>query len=210
MSDSQIRLRAASAYVLPDAFTMADVAERSRAAYLAVMKSALSPFRNADLAEWLKGPYRLATTPAGAMLGRSPTPFAEARGSVDIHVDVLTLQAREEALEVLRRIKSHKERDTSFTFEALNRGFIVPCRDGAGTRGHVPVDAPDMKLYERVLSLIAVDYIARPNELEDRMSLCPMCEVPFFDGRHACPRALGVYSSTGSGTHPASRVRRAG
>ena len=211
MTESQIRLRAASPYVLSDAFTMSDVAERSREAYLTLMKSAVMPFRDADLAEWLKGPYRRATTPAAAMLSRAPTPFAVSRGSLDVHVDVLTLQAREEALEVLRHLKgdgvaNESRPDTSITFEALNRGFIVECRDGAGTRGHVPVDAPGMKLYERVLSLIAVDYIARPHDFEERLTLCARCEMPYFEGRHACPRA----HTTGHRRVAMVAVRRAG
>ncbi len=215
MHDSQIRLKAVIPYVLPvgpslggnqserpsgatheedePPLTLSDVADLSRVAYLAIMKSAVTPFRDADLAEWSKGPYRRAVSPAGAMLGRTPTPFSIARGSVDLSVDVLTLQAREEALVALRHLKSLKEQDTSFTFEARNRGFIVECRDTAGTRGLVPVDAADMKLYERVLSLIAVDYIAHPQDFEERLAICRRCEMPFFDGIHACARGLSIH-----------------
>ena len=157
------------------------------------MKSAVTPFRNADLAEWFKGPYRRAVSPAVTMLGRAPTPFAIARGSIDVHVDVLTLQAREEALVALRHVKSLKEQDTSFTFEARSRGFIVECRDTDGTRGLCPVDAPGMKLYERVLSLIAVDYVARPQDYEERLAICSRCEMPFFDGSHACARSHSIH-----------------
>jgi len=221
MHDSQIRLKAVPAYTPsslspasrdarndlrnelaePASFTqqsgaeytLADVADRSRAAYIALMKSAVTPFKNADLAEWFKGPYRRAVAPAALMLGRMPTPFSIARGSVDVHVDVLTLQAREEALVALRRLRSLKEQDTSFTFDARNQGHIVEWRDAAGTRGLVPVDAPDMKLYERVLALIAVDYCARPQDFEDRLAICRRCEMPFFDGIHACQRGLSIH-----------------
>jgi hypothetical protein len=171
---------------------MTDVAERSRAALMTLMQSAASPWRNADLAEWFKGSYRRATQPGTLMLERAPTPFAIARGSVDVHVDVLMLQAREETLEVLRRLKSQKHRDTSFTFEALNRGWIVGCRDSCGVRGHAAVDAPDMKLYERMLSLVAADYIARPVDYEERMAICPLCEMPYFGDRHSCARVDSI------------------
>jgi hypothetical protein len=188
MHDSQVRLIAHRGFVLPGSFAMSDVAERARVAIMELMQSASTPFCNADLAEWLKGSYRRATQPGSVMLKRLPTPFAIARGSVDVHVDVLTLQAREETLEVLRRVSSVRHRDTSFTFEALNRGWIVPCRDVSGVRGHVAVDAPDMKLYERALSLVAVDYIARPVDYEENMALCPLCEMPYFDDKHGCRR----------------------
>lgn len=175
------------------ALTIADVADRSRAAYLALMKSAVTPFKNADLAEWFKGPYRRAVAPAATMLGRTPTPFSIARGSVDVHVDVLTLQAREEALVVLRHLRSLKDQDTSFTFEARQKGHIVEWRDESGARGLVPVDSADMKLYERVLALIAVDYVARPQDFEERLAICRRCEMPFFDGIHACQRGLSIH-----------------
>ncbi len=196
MHESQIRLKAVSSYVLSppgEHLTISDIADQSRAAYLALMKSAVSPFRNADLAEWFKGPYRRCVSPAGIMLGRTPTPFAIARGSVDVHVDVLTLQAREEALVALRHLKNLREQDTSFTFDARNRGFITECRDDEGTRGLCPVDAPEMKLYERMLSLIAVDYVARPQDYEERLAICRRCEMPFFDGIHACARGLSIH-----------------
>lgn len=193
MHDSQIRIIAASPYLLPDAITISNIADRSRTAYLALMKSAVTPFKNADLAEWFKGPYRRATMPAGALFGRTPTQFAVARGSIDVHVDVLTLQAREESLEALRHLRNVKDQDTSFTFQALQRGFIRECRDADGTRGLVPVDLPQMKLYERALSLIAVDYVANPQDFEERLALCRRCEMPFFDGIHACARGLSIH-----------------
>jgi hypothetical protein len=188
MHDSQVRLIAHSPYVLSDAFTMHDVAERSRVAVMALMKSASRPFTDADLAEWLKGPYRRATTPAGMMTKRTPTLFAIARGISDASVDVLTLQAREEVLEVVRRLTNEGNRDTSFTFEALNQGSIISCRDASGVRGHAPVDLPDLKLWERVLSLVAADYIARPVDYEEHLAVCVRCEMPYFGAVHACER----------------------
>jgi hypothetical protein len=188
MHDSQVRLIAHSPYVLSNAFTMHDVAERSRSAFMAIMKSGVNRFSDADLAEWLKGPYRRATAPAGLMMDVPSTHFAIARETSDASVDVLTLQAREEVLEALRRLTDAKNRDTSFTFDALNHGWIVACRDASGVRGHAPVDLPDLKLWERVLSLVAADYIARPIDYEDRLAICDRCEVPYFDGVHACER----------------------
>jgi hypothetical protein len=198
MHDSQVRLIAHTPYVLSNAFTMHDIAERSRTAFMSIMKSAAHRFTDADLAEWLKGSYRRATTPASMMMNLPPTHFAIARETSDASVDVLTLQAREEVLEVLRRLTDEKNRDTSFTFDALNSGMIIACRDASGVRGHAPVDAPDLKLWERVLSLVAADYIARPVDYEERLAICDRCEMPYFDGVHACER------------HDSIAVRRAG
>lgn len=54
--------------------------------------------------------------------------------------------------------------DVAFTYAAMHDGRIERCCDATGRPGWLPIDRPNMRLTERVLSLVAVDYLAHPAE----------------------------------------------
>lgn len=142
---------------LPDGMSVLDVAEGCRLAALAFVLD--TPLTARGLAAWLSGPYRALV---GAASDHAPVRSDQVVESA--------LYARAYVAGVMRGM-SHVPSDVSFSYAAMHDGWIERCRDATGRPGWLPVDRPRMRLTERVLSLVAVDYLVRPEEwLDGRIS----------------------------------------
>jgi hypothetical protein len=64
-------------------------------------------------------------------------------------------------------------KDSSFALAAIRRGFVVQVCDEEGQTGWVPVDVPGMWPVERLLTLAAADFLARPADY-DRACAAPL------------------------------------
>lgn len=131
----------------------------------------------AELAMWLIGPY--------SQLARYGSDFSRRRsGEISTRVPLLReidarmvdrviRTAREEVLATLAQL-SAPEAGASFAFTMISAGFAVRCEDIRGKAGWVPTtDA--RRLADRVLSLLAVDYLVRPTDYEENLHVCAHC-----------------------------------
>jgi hypothetical protein len=177
---------------LPARARVAPFTDGCRAAALDfVNRVAWRPNKEA-IAAWLRGPYRAHV-------------FAPARASgVRLQAAPVVAGALERLLVVARgeailAMEQARDDGPSFGFGALASGLVYRCQDSTGAQGWIPVAYPRMRLADRVASLVAADYLLRPDDYEGLLFRCPACDAWSFD---AGARARGT-----CGAHATSDVR---
>lgn len=149
-----------------------------REAALTFMAGVAGGWDKLDLALWLTGPYARATRHAK-------------RGERDIVVDgdaeelsendVKELVARVRGQLLASLEKAALEYGTlDFAEEARERGLVRQMVDDEGRDVWIPVDAPRMRLRDRVRSLFAADYLDTPYAYAE-LFVCHRCEAVVFD-----------------------------
>lgn len=171
------------------------IANACRSTALAFLNEA-PHWGKAQLAMWLMGPY--------GQLTQFVSPFSRRRrGSGELvrsaplmreidarMVDRVIRNAHDEVMRTLKR-SCDPDGGASFAFTVLAAGFVARCEDKGRVAGWVPTtDA--RRLADRVLSLLAADYLTRPTEYETDLAICTKCKMVEFDAlsrtRGACPR----------------------
>jgi signal transduction histidine kinase len=152
-------VRRNSSVALPRLVVVQAAAEASRCAvrtFLEMDSNELS------LSGWLAGPYREATsfgprrTPSQRpddSLGARPTP------GTDIPALVTTAKSS-----VLSALVAAQRGIDEFLQHLPPIVHVEPAHDAYGNNGFVPVDEANMRLVDRVLALLVVDYLTRPND----------------------------------------------
>jgi hypothetical protein len=138
----------------------------------------------AVLAEWLRGPYREHVV----VLARSHTRRLTAASVMPGTLEKLLSQTRLDVGLGLLRARDPED-GVSFGYSALAAGHVYRCQDAEGAQGWVPVAHPRMRLADRVLSLVAADYLLRPEDYERALYTCVNCGLLEFDAKRA---AIGV------------------
>jgi len=179
----------ANAVLLPEGVAVTDVAARCRGAVLMLLESEHAPWGKAELAQWLTSAYRWPTSFAKSREIGIPPSSRRMPIPVD-RLDDLLAETRNEVHSAFARVA--ETTDISFSYAAIHGGFIERCQDETGTKGWVPVDRQGMRLSERAISLIAVDYLVRPADYLGLISVCKECQRVSFDAlcrvRQACHR----------------------
>jgi hypothetical protein len=161
---------------LPAGARFATFAEGCRAAVLDfVNRVSLRPDK-AMLAEWLRGPYRAHV----AAIAPTRTRRIETSPLVPGALEKLLVRVRGEVVEALRLSRDPSE-GVAFGYSALAAGLVYRARDAAGADGWVPVAQPRMRLVDRVLSLVAADYLLRSDDYENALFECARCDSVAFD-----------------------------
>ncbi len=176
------------------------IAEACRETALAFINDSGS-WGKAELAMWLRGPYAQLTqysSPSSNRPGGNyPRPVRLLRDIDVCRIERAIRIAHTEVVETLQRT-GDPEGAASFAFAMLSSGFVAPCEDKCRIAGWVPtVDA--RRLADRVLSLLAVDYLARPADYETEFSVCTRCKAVDFD---ADIRMRGICARHDSGYVP--------
>ena len=164
----------------------------------------------AELATWLMGPYsqltqylstRATRQGTGGEVQQRPVPMLR---EIDARmVDRVIKNARTEVLESLRSTYD-AEGGAAFAFTMLSNGFVARCEDKAHVAGWVPTtDA--RRLADRVMSLLAADYLTRATDYETELSICSHCSYVEFD---AVARMRGICHRHGSGLFIPKTIRR--
>lgn len=147
------------------------------------------PWGKPELAQWLTNAYRWPTSFAKPReIGIPP---ASRRMPIQVDkLEELLAETRSEVHAAFERVAAST--DISFSYAAIHGGSIERCQDAEGAKGWVPVDGRGMRLSERALSLIAVDYLVRPADYLGLISVCKECGRVSFDAlcraRKACHR----------------------
>ena len=156
-----------------------DVADEARRAALGFLHGTASGWGRKELALWLATSYgkAVAGSPNGA--GRQRKTLLSADGQEDIAVERTLLRAREELVELLTSFGT-SEGSAAFAHDLIETGFVVRVFDTSGSFGYVPLDAPEMRLIDRVASLFAADYLTRPSDYR-ALTICEDCGQCSFD-----------------------------
>ena len=98
---------------------------------------------------------------------------------------VLTPSRRDEragwpVLDVIDRFVIGDARSESFVWHLRSLGCVTRVTDVNGSKGLVPNELASQHLTDRVLSLVAVDYVANPLDYEDRVAICRTCSAITF------------------------------
>jgi hypothetical protein len=175
---------------LPEHTSTFALAEACRSAALMFLNEA-PHWGKAELAMWLMGPYtqltRYVPAESRAKSGEFTRPVPLLR-DIDVRmVERIISGARQEVLATLARI-SDMEGGASFSFSMISGGFVARCEDRRQFMGWVPTTTAS-RLADRVLSLIAADYLTRPEDYELELSVCSHCGTVDID---ASARARGI------------------
>jgi hypothetical protein len=182
---------------LPEATDSIAVASACREAALAFLNES-ERWGKAELAMWLMGPYAQLTQYVSPLSRRRSGEFAKAAPllrEIDARmVDRVIRNAREEVIHTLKGTLD-AEGGPSFAFSMLSAGFVAKCEDRSRVSGWVPT-ADARRLADRVLSLLAVDYLTRPADYEGSLSVCTQCGIVELD---SISRTRGICHRHGSG-----------
>jgi len=187
----------ALARALPQGVHVEDVADKCRYGALAFLNGVTTAWGKAELAAWLSGPYRDVTRFAREALDLAAVRNESIRKKISAYaIERVMREAHEDVLVMLRTLTA-PDGGVGFAFSALGGALVSRCRDDFGESGWIPVSPMRMRLADRVLSLVAVDYLARPEDYESDLAICATCKVVAFD-RTARSRGLcRVHSGSG-------------
>lgn len=182
--------------MLPTGTSAADIATQCREAAMEFINESKG-WAKAELSMWLTGAYAAITRHAVKEEEGTVWPVPLLR-DIDVRlIDRIMGSARTEILTTLSNIA--KDGSASFVLRALIAGTVVRCEDGSGEPAWAPTTAAT-RLADRVLSLFAVDYLARPIDYETNLFVCSTCEVVSFKATQSCeacqPAALCGQSLT--------------
>jgi len=188
---------ATAARPLPSGVRVNDVADSCRYGALAFLNGVLAAWGKRELAAWLSGPYRDVTRFAREGLDLSARREASGRRKISPYaIERVMKESHEEILATLRSL-ALPDGGVSFAFAALGGALVTRCVDDEGEIGWVPVSPMRMRLADRVLSLVAVDYLARPEDYEEALAICSTCHVVAFDGAARGRSLCRVHSGSG-------------
>ena len=165
-----------------------DFVTACRRTYMQALLGAHIGWGKLDLAQWLEGPYRSLAeqVPPDSQPLSSSTTFSE-KARVSITGDKLTRMLdmmRVDVLLVLHELATPHGL-SAFASLAFDMGLVK--RDEQGFI--VPRMHARMSLVDRVLSLVAVDALSKPQDFESSFFVCERCHLPVFD---ALARPNGV------------------
>lgn len=167
---------------LPDQTGSMAIANACRATALAFLNESLH-WGKAELAMWLMGPYGQLTQyvlPLARRQSGERVRSVPLMREIDARmVERVVKTAHEEVMTTLAQM-SDAEGSASFAFTMLSAGFVARCEDRGQVAGWVPT-SDARRLADRVLSLLAADYLTRPHDYEDDLSVCHICNVVEFD-----------------------------
>jgi hypothetical protein len=165
---------------LPAGSRVSSFADGCRAAALDFVNRVVLGDDKGELAAWLRGPYRSHAV----TLARSRT---KRLGAANVLPGVLANLLAKTRLEVsLGLLRARDPADgVGFGYSALAAGHVYRCQDAEGIAGWVPVAQPRMRLADRVLSLVAADYLLRSEDYETALYTCSACGLTEFDASRA-------------------------
>ncbi len=184
------------------------IADACRSAAIAFVDGVGSGWEKEELARWLLGPYhqlsmlRMSHEAMRSEVVSGVFPRSNSGGTVE-NDDVVRVMwdARDEVLRIIDAFERGDANAESFVWKLQSRNVFARIEDSSGARGLVPNEGVPQRLAERVLSLIAADYIVRPFDYEDRVAVCRSCGIMTFGPTARVDQDCGLHRS-GSGIRP--------
>jgi hypothetical protein len=150
--------------------SVAHVADACRDAFLELLSPWGATWGSAELSRWLAGPYRAATQARGLGRGKDARSWLASVHESDVldHVQSARIAAK-------TALESAIRNDGRFAVVMLSEAMVVP-----SGKGYTPVDVEDAPLAKRAVSLVAADFLTRPDAYQAAL-VCPKCERVAFD-----------------------------
>ncbi|MEO8876105.1 MAG: hypothetical protein ABI461_11000, partial [Polyangiaceae bacterium] len=166
-----------------------DLADLCRSAALGFLANARD-WDKRKLAEWLENSYRPLVVGVANRARRRLTPAYGAPPAPTVQIDALAQMLQNAHTDVLRQLRELAAAPSSLDAgRAFISGSIVTrCMDDIGESGWAPVSHRASLLADRVMSLFAADFLARPWDYEYDLAICGECETVSF-GEVSCCRA---------------------
>ena len=154
-----LAVRAPIATQLPTDMSVPSVAAACRNAFLSFVRQS-GNWGKRELAEWLTSHYAKATC-----LEEEPAP-SERKPRQSVQPEALQWLMRKARIEVIQGAEQLLEHgaDAPFLSRLSAHGYVVPVRDTAGAEGFAPAKASTMTFADRVLSLLAADFLTSPRQ----------------------------------------------
>ena len=144
------------------------------------------------LAEWLQGSYRPLVIGAGYQ--RKLTPAYGSAAPPPVASTTITSILENAHAEVLRQLRdlasSRSSLDAGRAF--ISRNVVTRCMDEMGAAGWMPVSHRVSLLADRVMSLFAADFLARPWDYEYDLTICECCDNVSFSEVQCCRAHSGA------------------
>lgn len=157
------------------------VAEECRQAYQSFLFGVASGWGEDELARFLATTYgQVAVDAAAESDALSRRPFGADTLVDPAEAPDLLQVTRRDVLETLEFIGT-LEGGKALAFRAVTSGWVARAADADGALGWVPVAKPTMRLKARILSLVAADYMMRPDDYATLLTICNRCERAVFD-----------------------------
>ena len=183
--------------ILPEPTGATTVAEACRSAALDFLNES-KRWGQAELATWMMARYAPLAQSATPEDGETPAkPIFLLRDMDPRMVARVVRTAHDEVMSALRKI-AEDEASESFAFAMVASGFVVRSSDEAGW---MPTTEP-RRLADRVLSLLAVDFLTNAADYYSALSMCPRCKHVELD---AVARTRGLCSRHGAGSPHSQR-----
>jgi hypothetical protein len=186
---------------LEDGSTRESLADECRDAALSFMSGVASGWDKLDLALWLTGSYARATR--HGKHGERVAAVGGAEEISDESIESLVTHVRGQLIASLERA-ALEFGSLEFSDELVERGLVRKVIDAEGRDAWVPVDAPRLRLRDRVRALFTADYLNAPYTYA-ALFVCHRCEAVVFDdhakevGICGAHRMSGVVPKTESG-----------
>lgn len=166
-----------------DDSTRESIAAECREAAIAFMSGVASGWDKLDLALWLTGPYARATRHAKrgervASLNDASSPD-QTTEIADETLESLVTRVRGQVLASLEK-GALELGALDFSNDVVERGLVRKVVDAEERDAWIPVDAPRMRLRDRILALFTADYLNAPYNYAE-LFVCHRCEAVVFD-----------------------------
>lgn len=156
-----------------------EMANRCRRAALRVVQGAARGWGKQELAKWLRETYaQLAVHDGGSLPPPSSSGAAESLSEERVERMLETM--RMDVLFVLRELMT-PEGIKAFSEHVVEKELVLQSHDAHGRDLLLPRARHRMSLADRVISLLAVDALLRPQDYEHLLFICERCEAPVFD-----------------------------
>jgi hypothetical protein len=179
------RRRSASLIPILRNGSSADLADHCRSAALGFLANARD-WDKRKLVEWLQGNYRPLVI--GASYQRRLTPAYGSAPPPPVQSTTIANVLANAHAEVLRQLRDLA--DSSSSLDAgrsfIAKKIVTRCIDELGNAGWAPVSHRASLLADRVMSLFAADFLARPWDYECELAICDACDNVSFAEVQCC------------------------
>jgi hypothetical protein len=169
------------------------VAEECREAALSFTSGVGVGWDKLDLALWLTGPYARATR--HEKHGERVTALNAGDEISDESIESLVTRVRGQTIASLEKA-ALEFGSLEFADGIVARGLVRRVVDSEGREAWIPIDAPRVRLRDRVRSLFVADYLNAPYAYAE-LFVCHRCEAIVFDARAKRTGICGSHRMSG-------------
>jgi hypothetical protein len=168
------------AFVLSGETRVHDIADACREAGVLFLAGSGGHWGRLELATWLTGPYASATrVDSRRALSPRRRPGVHHQRLTEASVESLLFRARERVIAMLEGA-SDAWATAAFARDMIDAGLVVGVQDAYGAIGYAPVDAREMRMFDRVASLFIADHLTRPHDYRG-VRVCDVCGSVLFE-----------------------------